>query len=190
MTIEWSGRQKRTRIIFDNFSPTFNEDIFFRIPIDGGLKNKKGDFRKEGLQKLGRILENNNEIILSVWVDSRKGNYEFIGQSILKIRELMKGVERPLKFYDKKARKERKEPTRQVELSLPLVSGYSTDMNTNISVSLLLFPFIDETQFSFGNVPLKSISKLSPTLDNLLKSKINKINSTVIVLKDSFPTSK
>ena len=157
----------------DNYSPSFNEDIFYKIPLQGGLKTGKGELRPEALKQLGRTLEAHNEVQISVWIDPRNGVFEFIGQAKVKLKELSKGLKKSLTFYDRKKKKECRQDTRQVEIQCKLVSGFNKEMNTSVSLELVMFPFLDESEFTFGEVPSKSITRINPLVHGLLERKFD-----------------
>lgn len=127
--------------------------------------------RPQALGQLSRVLEANNEIQVSVWIDPRNGVFEFIGQAVINLRELSKGVKTTLKFYDRKQKRESEKEIRQVAVQCKLVSGFNKEMNTSVTLELMLFPFIEEAELSFGEIPCKSITRINPLIHGVLEEK-------------------
>jgi hypothetical protein len=175
--VDWNGKRKRTRTIFDNYSPSFNEEIFYKIPIQGGgLKDKKGELRPEGLKQLAKTLESHNEIYVSVWIDPKNGVFEFIGQAVINLKELNKGVKKTLKFYDRKKKKECEQEIRQVNVQCKLVSGFNKEMNTSVNLELMLFPFLNEQDFTFEEISRKSGTRINPLIQGILEKETDSDN--------------
>lgn len=106
---------------------------------------------------------------VSVWIDPRNGVYEFIGQAVINLKELSKGVKSSVRFYDRKRKKECDQETREVTVQCKLVSGFNKQMNTSVSIKLILFPFVHERDFAFAEIAQKSVTRINPLIQGLLE---------------------
>ena len=126
VTVEWGGQTKQTRVVYNSYSPAFNETCFFPIIVPESVKSRA----KEYIKCVQEDLETHSTITFNLWeigADDAKNN---IGSCTFFFDSLEEGKPDDRQYYDEKT--EQNVTTRQRiwsgrrDLSTPFVAGGGT----------------------------------------------------------------
>jgi hypothetical protein len=134
VTVHWGNQKSATRTILDNYSPTFNEEMYFKIALEKGEKDP-GFF-----DEVRAVLKSTPEIVLYVWLDLGNGQCENIGYSKCTLSELQDQMLEEKGFYDFENKVQVKRLCRVVNARRRVVSSTLDNSNTHLNVSFWLIP--------------------------------------------------
>lgn len=136
VTAHWGNQVNQTRTIYDHYSPTFNQTLYFKIPISGDLNEKKA------VQKMHEELKSKPIVTLYLWLDLKNGSNENVGFLRFCIGDLFDSEIQSMEktFTDLKKRKKVSRICRVAHLKRKVVSSLISSGNTQLNFSFWLMP--------------------------------------------------
>lgn len=163
VTCQWGNQKSSTRTIFDNYAPTFNEEMYFKISLDKQPNDPK--FYEE----VKNYLKSRSEITFYVWLDLQNGSYENIGYANCSLSELNGALGEEKSFYDFENKQEVKYKCRVVEVRKRVVSSMVDSANTHITFSFYLMPDYAPEKIDFSELTKVEGDKMDPIVFKAIK---------------------
>lgn len=126
VTVEWGGQSKQTRVVYNSYSPAFNETCFFPMIVPENAKSRS----KEYIKCVQEDLQTHSSIAFSLIEIGPDDSKNSLGSCTFFFDSLDEGKPDDRQYYDEKT--EQNVTTRQRiwsgrrDLSTPFVSGGGT----------------------------------------------------------------
>jgi hypothetical protein len=163
VTVHWGNQKSSTRTVFDNFSPTFNEEMYFKISLEKSPKDPK--FYEE----VKSYLKSRPEIVVYVWLDLQNGSYENIGYMKCNLAEIQGQLPEEKGFYDFENKKQVKFMCRTASVRKRVVSSLIDSANTFILLNFYLMPDYDVKKLDVGDLTKVEGDKIDPMVYKSIK---------------------
>jgi len=168
ISVEYSGISMRTRTVKENNNPTFNEVLYFMIPL-------KEEYLKDidkYTQKINEEFANKNEVVFNLMIEGDDNTYDNLGISHFHLSELKtSGNATTKQYFADDLKKNKRYVTRVYTGKLKLLSAFSLSNNTFVNFEAwFLDDFPDTIDFGQKKGPNEIGDKipleLSPFLGN------------------------
>ena len=126
ISVEWCGMNQRTRTIYENNNPSYNELLYFQVPIQ---EDWLRDIDKY-LLKINEELSTKNEVSFNLMIEGDDNTYDNFGIGYFYLSEIKGGNKMQEKFYAEDLKKERKYLSEKYTGKIKLVSAFSQSNNT------------------------------------------------------------
>ncbi|MCQ2815995.1 MAG: C2 domain-containing protein [archaeon] len=186
ISVEWCGMSQRTRTVKENNNPSFNELLFFQVPIQEEWLNNIDKY----LLKINEEFATKNEVSFNLMIEGDDNTYDNFGIAYFYLSEIKGSQKMQEKYFADDLKVEKKYVTEKYTGKAKLVSAFSQSNSTYVHFEAW---FLDNfpPQVNFGEkkkakdrldkVP-SELQKYFPQNQDLIFSKEfkNKIHGTFL----------
>ena len=126
ISVEWWGMNQRTRTVKENNNPSFNELLYFQVPLQ---EKYLQDIDKYLLQ-INEELSSKNEVSFNLMIEGDDNTYDNFGIGYFYLCDLKGGTKMQEKFYAEDLKKEKKYLSEKYTGKIKLKSAFSQSNNT------------------------------------------------------------
>lgn len=130
ISVEYSGLTLRTKTVKENNNPSFNEILYFLIPI-------KEDYLKDinaNVQKINEEFTSRNEVVFNLMIEGDDNTYDNLGICQFHLSDLKNsGSQTTKRYYADDLKKNKNYVTKVYNGKLKLVSAFSLSNNTYVN---------------------------------------------------------
>lgn len=167
VTVHWGNQRNSTRTVMDDFSPTFNEEMHFKISMDKDERDPK--FYEE----LKNYLKSKAEITAYVWLDPKNGGFENIGYCKCTLAEIAAGFMDEKGFYDFENKAQVKKNCRVATVKKQVISSIVESSNTFLNLSFYLFPDYPQDKLDVAELTKVEGDKVDPLVYKAIKDGVS-----------------
>lgn len=185
ISVEWCGMNQRTRTIYENNNPSYNELLYFQVPIQ---EDWLRDIDKY-LLKINEELSTKNEVSFNLMIEGDDNTYDNFGIGYFYLSEIKGGNKMQEKFYAEDLKKEKKYLSEKYTGKIKLVSAFSQSNNTFLHFEAWFLenwpPTVDfgekkKKKEREDKIPLELKKYFKGGNDSFNKEFKNKINATFL----------
>lgn len=126
ISVEWCGINQRTKTVKENNNPSFNEFLFFLVPLpDEWLANID-----KYLLKINEEVLSKNEVSFNLMIEGDDNTYDNFGIGYFYLSEIKGGNKMQEKYFAEDLKKEKKYLSEKYTGKIKLVSAFSQSNNT------------------------------------------------------------
>jgi hypothetical protein len=186
ISVEWCGLVQRTRTLKENNNPTFNEILYFQVPLPTEYIINPEKY----VQKINDEFVSKNEVVFNLMIEGDDNTYDNLGIAFFHLSDISGGDRQEKKYFADDLKKDKKYISRIYTGKSKMVSAFSLSNNTFVNFEAW---FLDDfpAMIDFGEKKKKSEQadkipmELVPTFDkhgreyftDRLKKDISKIFS-------------
>jgi len=126
ISVEWSGMNQRTRTVKENNNPSFNEFLYFPVP----LQQDWLDNIEENILKINEELSSKNEVSFNLMIEGDDNTYDNFGIGYFYLSEIKGGKKMQEKYFAEDLKKEHNYLSEKYTGKIKLVSAFSQSNNT------------------------------------------------------------
>ena len=126
ISVEWCGMNQRTRTVKENNNPSFNELLYFQVPIQEEWLNNIDKY----LLKINEEHATKNEVSFNLMIEGDDNTYDNFGIGYFYLSEIKGGNKMQEKFYAEDLKQEKKYLSEKYTGKIKLVSAFSQSNNT------------------------------------------------------------
>lgn len=128
ISVEWCGIVQRTRTIKENNNPSFNETIYFQVPMSEEYIRDPEKY----VQKINEEFVSKNEMIFNLMIEGDDNTYDNLGIAFFHLSDLKNGDRQQKKYFADDLKTEKKYVSRIYTGKSKLVSAFSLSNNTYV----------------------------------------------------------
>lgn len=128
ISVEWCGLVQRTRTIKENNNPSFNEIIYFQVPLP---EEYLADPEKH-IQKINDEFLSKNEVTFNLMIEDDDNTFDNLGISFFHLSDIKNGDRMQKKYFADDLKAERKYVSRIFTGKSKLVSAFSQSNSTYV----------------------------------------------------------
>ena len=126
ISVEWGGMNQRTKTVKENNNPSFNEILYFPVPLpDEWLKNIE-----EHVLEINQELSSKNEISFNLMIEGDDNTYDNFGIGYFYLSEIKGGKKVQEKYFADDLKKDNLYLSEKKTGKLKLISAFSESINT------------------------------------------------------------
>lgn len=128
VSVEWCGVVQRSRTVKENNSPSFNEILYFQVPLpEEYILNPE-----KHAQKINEEFLSKNEVMFNLMIEGDDNTYDNLGISFFHLSDLKDGAFNEKKYFADDVKREKKYVSRIFTNKSKLVSAFSESNNTYV----------------------------------------------------------
>ncbi len=128
ISVEWCGTVQRTRTVKENNNPTYNELLYFQVPI----KEEYIRDPEKHVQKLNEEFLSKNEVSFNLMIEGDDNTYDNLGRATFHLSGITSGDKQQRKYFADDLKREKKYVTRIFTDKSKLTSAFSLSNNTYV----------------------------------------------------------
>lgn len=128
ISVEWTGLVQRSRTVKENNNPTFNEIIYFQVPLpQEHIMNPE-----KYVQKINEEFLSKNEVVFNLMIEGDDNTYDNLGIAFFHLSDIKDSERQEKKYFADDLKKDKKYITRIYTGKSKMVSAFSLSNNTYI----------------------------------------------------------